>query len=173
MTVAAPPRWAPDEQLVAAVLSAPKANRKMADLAAPDRAWVVAGLTLHGLTAKDIADRLGCSVRLVKSIRAEDMTQVCMVAQTDTRTLGNELRAERCDHAVTRRALAESGAANERLRMQLDQLLDARLTGQVEAFRCGHPIVPYNTYEHGGKRWCRECGRERKAVSRRNGLVAV
>jgi hypothetical protein len=164
----APQRWQPDEHMVAAVLSTPKASRKMTELSDADRAWLVAGLTLAGVTAQDIADRMGCSLRLVRSIRAEDITQMAVVAQTETRALGDDLRTERCDHALTRRNLAEAEAELERLRAQFDQIVDAHMTGELKTFpRCGHEMVPYNTYEHGGRKWCRRCGRERKAERRK------
>jgi hypothetical protein len=159
--------------MIAAVLSTPKALRKMTQLSEMDRAWLVAGLTLAGVTAQDIADRMRCSLRLVRAIRAEELTQFAVVAQAQNRTLGDDLRSERCEHAVTRRDLSEAQAELERLRAQFDQVLDAHLAGQLKTFpRCGHPMVPYNTYEHGGKRWCRTCGRERKAEARK-ALAAV
>lgn len=169
----AQPRWEPDNQMVAAVLSSPKAWRGMTQLCDWDRAWLVAGLTLAGMTAKDIAERLGCSLRLVRSIRAEDRTQACVAAQEDNHLLTDDLRTERCEHGLTRRELTEALAANERLQMQFDQLIDAHLTGRIETFRCGHPMVPYNTYEHGGKRYCREHRRIRKAEARRLARPAV
>ena len=75
--MSAPTRWEPDEQLVPAVLASVR-GYSMAALSFPDRCWVVAGLTLAGLTAEEIAERLACSLRLVRSLRAEDMTQVCL-----------------------------------------------------------------------------------------------
>ncbi|MHC9292043.1 hypothetical protein ACRCUN_06220 [Mycobacterium sp. LTG2003] len=164
----APQRWEPDDQMVAAVLSMPKASRKMTELSDPDRAWLVAGLTLAGMTAEDIAERTSCSRRLVMSIRAEDMTQVCKVAQKQTGEIGDELRAERCQHAVTRRELSDARAETERLRAQLDQLVDAHMAGTLTLFRCGHPRVRYNIYEHGGKSYCRQCRTDRQAVRRAN-----
>ncbi|OMC08541.1 hypothetical protein [Mycolicibacterium fortuitum] len=168
----APQRWEPDAQMVAAVLSMPKASRKMTELSDADRSWLVAGLTLAGVTAQDIADRLSCSLRLVRAIRAEDMTQMAYIAQDETRKLGDDLRVERCEHSVTRRTLAEAEAENSRLRMQLDQLVDAIQAGSVDSFRCGHPRVKYNVYSHGGKQYCRECRRQYQA-QRRKGLIAV
>jgi hypothetical protein len=55
-------RWVPDEQLIASVLGSPRAFRGMSELGSADRAWLVAGLTLAGLTAGEIASRLSCSV---------------------------------------------------------------------------------------------------------------
>lgn len=159
--------------MVAAVLSMPKASRAMTELSDPDRAWLVAGLTLAGMTAEEIAERTKCSRRLVMSIRAEDMTQVCKVAQQQTGEIGEELSTERCQHSLTRRELSESRAEAERLRVQLDQIIDAYMAGTLDVFRkCGHPRVRYNTYEHGGRQWCRECARDRKA-KRRAELKAV
>ncbi|WP_232491055.1 hypothetical protein [Mycobacterium dioxanotrophicus] len=164
----APQRWQPDEHMVAAVLSTPKASRKMTELSDADRAWIVAGLTLAGVTAQDIADRMSCSLRLVRSIRAEDITQMAVVAQTETRALGDDLRTERSDHALTRRELRESRTEAERLRAQVDQLLDVLRVGErIETFRtCGHPKVKWNLYRHQGRDYCRECNRERASQYR-------
>lgn len=158
--------------MVAAVLSMPKASRKMTELSDPDRAWLVAGLTLAGMTAEDIAERTSCSRRLVMSIRAEDMTQVCKVAQKQTGEIGDELRAERCQHAVTRRELSEARASIERLQVQVDQLIDAMQAGELHTFNCGHPMVPFNMYRNGGKTYCRKCRTDRQ-MKRRRGLLAV
>jgi len=153
--------------MVAAVLSMPKASRKMTELSGPDRSWLVAGLTLAGVTADEIAERTGCSRRLVMAIRAEDMTQVCKIAQQQTGELEAELSAERSEHSVTRRDLVEKVAEAERLRMQLDQVLGKLMVGTLTAFpRCGHPRVKYNTYSHGGAERCRECRRKWQADRR-------
>lgn len=166
-----PERWEPDPLMVAAVLSMPKASRKMTELSDPDRAWLVAGLTLAGVTAEDIAERTGCSRRLVMSIRAEDMTQVCKIAQQMVGELDAALCAERSEHSVTRRDLGEKAREAERLRMQLDQVIDAHLAGTLTLLPCGHPRVPWNVYSHtvrekGRERrrdFCRTCGSEKSA----------
>ena len=161
-------RWHPDEHMVAAVLSVPKSSWKMTELSDADRAWLVAGLMLAGVTAQDIADRTGCSKRLVRAIRAEDITQMAWLWQTETRALSDELRVERCEHVLTRREVADARAEVDRLRAQLDQIVDAHVAGTLRTFRrCGHPMVRYNVYEHGGRKWCRECERMRKRESRR------
>lgn len=137
----------------------------MADLCAPDRAWIVAGLTLADLTAKDIADRLDCSLRLVRSIRAEPSTQVCYIAQKESRNFANELRLERSEHQVTRRERDEWRAEAERNRRQVDNLLDARMIGEPIATcrQCGHQMDYGNRYTHAktGKKGCRNCQRRR------------
>ncbi|OMB79274.1 hypothetical protein A5743_14315 [Mycolicibacterium conceptionense] len=147
--------------MVAAVLSMPKASRKMTELSDADRSWLVAGLTLAGVTAQDIADRLSCSLRLVRAIRAEDMTQMAVVAQDETRRLGDELRSERCDHSVTRRELAESRREADRLRRQLDQVV-TKMANEEPVAKCyrGHALVGDNVYRHSGRDYCRQCNRE-------------
>jgi hypothetical protein len=54
-----------------------------------------------------------------------------------------------------------------------DELVDALAVGGVDACRRGHPLVPYNTYRHGGKRFCRECHRVRQAGYRAGKADAV
>lgn len=154
--------------MVAAVLSAPKASRKMTELSGPDRSWLVAGLTDAGVTAQDIADRLGCSLRLVRSIRAEDMTQMAWLWLESERKAADDLRAEKSEHALTRRELAESERECARLRTQHDQLVIKlqRIRGRDVTFGCGHPMVDYNTYKSNGRRYCKECRRKREAVRR-------
>lgn len=149
---------------MAAVLCSPRA-RRMAELPQPDRCWVVAGLTLAGLTAKDISERLGCSLRLVRSIRAEDMTQVCLLAQKESTNFANELRLTRTEHQATFNQLAETSAEVVRLKLQIGRLLDAKITGGETCSR-GHQMDRYNTYIHNGKRFCRQCHRDRQAAYR-------
>lgn len=160
-------------QLVQAVLYAAgsKGCRTMASLGAADRSWVVAGLTLYGLTAEEIADRLSCSLRLVRSIRAEDMTQMALLMQTESRNFGDELRLERSEHGVTRQAFDDLAAAHRRVKAQLDQLLDTLQTrGEVQTFLCGHPMLDFNMYRNCGKRYCRMCRAARQAEWRKNRL---
>lgn len=154
--------------MVAAVLSMPKASRKMTELSDADRAWLVAGLTLAGVTAQDIADRLGCSLRLVRSIRAEDITQMAVVAQRMTGELEVALSAERSEHSVTRRDLREKNREAERLLLQNDQLVTKlqKIRDRDVTFGCGHPMVDYNTYKSNGRRYCKACRRRREADRR-------
>lgn len=162
----AEPRWEPDDQLVPAVLATARPRTRMTALPHPDRCWVVAGLTLHGLTAEDIATRMSCSLRLVRSLRADDLTQVCLHVQQEAQHFRDELRLTRSEH---RAALLSLDAANQevkRLRSQLARIL------HTSNDRCakGHAMTPYNTYEHPatGRRWCRTCHRERQAAYRAN-----
>lgn len=156
------PEWQPDLQMIPAVRASPRAWTGMLKLGETDRAWLVAGLSVAGMTAERIAERLDCSVRLVKAIRAWPLTEMAAAAWTMSAVLDGELHAERAEHAHTRQKLAEASRSLERLRMQMDQLLAAHLTGRIESFRCGCPKVPYNTYRHGGKAYCRKCRTDRK-----------
>lgn len=161
-------QWEPDDQLVHAVLSR---TRPCSGLSVPDRCWVVAGLTLAGLTAADIAERLSCSLRLVRSICAEPMTKVCLWAQREAAAFADELRLSRSEHRHA--VLSRDAAALEvaRLRGQL-----SRLIGDRPARSCsrGHDLSsPYARYERGGRTWCRACHRERQAAYRASRRLAM
>lgn len=151
----------PDEQLVPAVLAG--TSRKMSQLCSSDRSWVVAGLTLAGLTAEDIADRLSCSLRLVRSIRAEDMTQVCVQMQSETDNFANELRLSRASNAAQTARIAELSSELDRVKAKLCRVLDAHM-GVKKCGRCETPMTGYNVYTHDatGKDFCRECHRRRQ-----------
>ena len=154
-------RWQPDDQLVPALLAG--TSRTMADLEGPDRCWAVAGLTLAGLTADDIADRMDCSLRLVRAVRAEPMTQVCLTAQTDAEHFAEELRLARTELARSATAHHAAVAENDRLRGQLDRMI-AAATGEPPRCSKGHLFDRGNTYYHPrtGTRQCRTCHRERQ-----------
>lgn len=166
------PRWRPDEQLVAAVLAG--SATKMADLAGPDRSWVVAGLTLSHIKAEDIADRLNCSRRLVFAILADPMTAVCLYALRETAAFADELRLARSGAASLRAQMQAVTGELERYRAQLNNLLDSRAptrTLQAVVRTCGvcdTEMSGYNLYVHesSGKMFCRACARRRQADRR-------
>lgn len=146
--------------MIDAVLSSPKASRRMTELSDADRAWLVAGLRLAGVPAQDTADRTGCSLRLVRAIGAEVATLVAEFAQVENRALHDEVRGLRIELSATRLELARSAAEVERLRVQRDQMLDSlAVGGVVRSCGKGHPMLPYNTYLHQGRPRCRECRR--------------
>ena len=149
---------------MAAVLAG--STRTMADLSAPDRCWLVAGLTLARLTAEDIADRMRCSLRLVRTIRAEDMTQVCLRMQEETEHFVDELRLARCEHRAALTACVALTGERDRLRLQLDRMLDAHTLGAPPCARCGTPVGGYNAYVWRERKFCRECHRRRQASYR-------
>lgn len=154
-------RWHPDEQLVAALLAG--TSRTMADLDLPDRCWAVAGLTLAGLTADEIKDRMGCSLRSVRAVRAEPMTQVCLMAQTEAEHFTEELRLARAELARSATAERAAVAENARLRDQLDRMI-AAASGEPPRCSRGHLFDKGNTYRHPrtGARQCRRCHAERQ-----------
>lgn len=153
-------RWEPDDHLVEAALSSPKFTKRMTDLSCPDRSWLVAGLTLAGMTAQSIADRLSCSLRLVRTIRAEEMTQVCYLAQQREAALTEMHRAADRAERLAAHELTTAKAQLARLRFELDQIIDAHIAGTVSTFpKCGHPKVGYNVYRSRGRDYCRECRR--------------
>lgn len=157
-------RWEPDDHLIPAAISG---RCRMSDLQGPDRAWAVAGMTSAGLTAQAIADRLDCSLRLVKSVRSEPMTLVCARLMAETSAFENELRLLRSERSRSAAEAEEARAELERTKRQLDNLLDAHIVGAVDTCRSGHPMTDYNTYRSAnGKRHCRECNRERSAAYR-------
>lgn len=153
-------RWEPDSHIIDAALTASKFRMRMTDLSEPNRCWLVAGLTLAGVTAQDIADRLSCSLRLVRTIRADHMTQVCMMAQHREAALREQMRKVELEYKLARRGLDLARAEVERLRYHRDQILDAHTAGTISVFpRCGHPRVGYNVYRSKRREYCRECRR--------------
>lgn len=151
--------WSPDHLLVPAVLAQ---SRPIATITAKqDRCWLVGGLQAEGLTADDIADRLKCSLRLVRTLLAEDMTTVCRLYLTEADHFAEELRLTRHELTVRQRELADERAEAARVRDQRDRMIDMAITGEPikVCARAGHLMDKYNTYVHPstGKRSCRAC----------------
>lgn len=133
-----------------------------------DRCWIVAGLTIHGLTANEIAHKMWCCVRQVKAIRAEDLYQVCLLMQREARHFTDELRLAQSERALVAQSLSEVEAERDRLRGQVDRLITARMAGAPLCGKGLHPMTPYNTYtDNSGAKRCRECRREAVAEFRR------
>lgn len=173
MTAGVPERWRPDLHMIDSVLSLPKAPRKLTELDMPDRCWLVAGLTVRGLTAKRIAEICGCSERLAKSIRAEAAYQVAIVAHEQIEALTSRYHAEASEHSNTRRELQICRNESERVHKQFDQVIKSHVAGKVDTFRCNHPQVKYNMRERGGKKFCRECDRLRQQARRKKAKSAA
>lgn len=121
-------RWQPDDALVITIRTRSIA---ISGLSGPDRAWVVASLTVAGWTVASIAARLKCSLRLIQQIKAEPMTLVALYALT----LDQQLRQERGLRHLEGRVAAQAEAQLQRrihtLERQRDWLLD-RSIGQKE-----------------------------------------
>lgn len=151
--------WLPDYQLVPAILAG--SSTTMADLTPPDRAWAVAGLLREGHTAKQIKDRMGCSLRTVRMVSAWAATTACGLLQAEAEHFADEQRMAQVELRRLTTALADAQAAADRYHGQLDRLLDSYLTGEAgPSFpKCGHPKTKYNTYTapKTGKTSCRMC----------------
>lgn len=113
--------WEPDPHLIPAATDGRLHATKMSE---PDRAYVVAVLTRRGESADRIADRLHCSARLVKRIRAEPLTQQIRRAEHAEEQLKAAVsRAESCTELRHReQQLADD--ATTRIRTQLDELVE-------------------------------------------------
>lgn len=151
------PRWQPDDQLVPAILAG--SRKRMADLSDSDRSWVVAGLGIAGLTAEEIAERLKCSLRLVRSVRALPLTRAFEYAQTETTNWVNEARLASTALRAAESRIAAMESELTRARAKLSRMIDAHIVGTPSCRRCGTPWDRGNTYFEGGKRRCRNCNR--------------
>lgn len=69
--------WLPDDGLVE---KARMMGQPIATMTNEDRIWVVVSLSALGWTAQDIADRLSCSLRLIRNIKAEPAAQLATYA---------------------------------------------------------------------------------------------
>lgn len=147
--------------LVDSVLSMPKAFRNLTEMEDPDRAWLVAGLTVAGWTGLEIAQRTGCSRRLVMYIRSWDMTQMARFAQEQVKQADARYHAERTEHLITLRKLELAQRETKRVQGQMDQLVKKLCAGEPigKCYR-GHPILDGSTYRSRGRVFCRECNRE-------------
>ncbi len=69
--------WLPDDGLVE---KARMMGQPIISMSNADRTWVVVSLSALGWTAQDIADRLSCSLRLIRNIKAEPAAQLAAYA---------------------------------------------------------------------------------------------
>lgn len=167
-----PQRWEPDVEMVAAVLSHPRAPRPMRDLSPADRCWLVDGLTRAGQTAEEIAERMSCSRRLVMTLRAEPFTQLCGHYHRDLGQAETDQRALLVDLGLVRGERDEARKVVTRLSRQRDEMLGQLQTkGRIDTLPCGHPRAKWNMYEYVDKSGrsprsrvgCRECARDRSS----------
>lgn len=113
--------WEPDTALVFAVRSR---SIPIGTLGPLDRAWLVASLTSQGWTVAAIAASLRCSLRLVQTIKSENMTRVAAYAVDAHRRLTEESAARRMEERLSSRLIADRDNRIERLTSQRDCLLD-------------------------------------------------
>lgn len=114
-------RWQPDEAMVHTLRTR---SLPIADLSGPDRAWIVAALTVQGWTVAAIADRLCCSLRLIQQIKAEPMTLVALHALALQQRLAEAAGLARLTAVQHARELAERDALVDRLVRQRNALMD-------------------------------------------------
>lgn len=154
--------WRPDHLLIPALLAGSPTT--MADLAPPDRAWAVAGLMRAGHTAEQIRDRMGCSLRLVRTVSAWAATTAMMLLQEETEHFQDEHRMASVElrRLAGELVVAEQTAA--RYQRQLTNMLDSYMLGEAGPTfpKCGHPKTKYNTYTapKTSKTSCRMCHRD-------------
>jgi hypothetical protein len=131
-------------------------------------------LTLAGLTADDIALRLHCSLRLIRTIRAEPATILSAYVQAETRTFDSEMRLARSEQLRLEVELARTVGELERVRNRLLRATAPNNGNGAPLCSKGlHRMTPYNTYQHEGRLWCRECHRDRQADHRARRRQAV
>lgn len=123
------PRWQPDPALVLTVRTR---TLPIADLSGPDRAWIVASLTVEGWTVAAIADRLACSLRLIQQIKAEPMTIVALYALGVERDLRHERGLRHLDGRLAAQDAAAKDLRIQRLTTQRDRMLDQVVRLQKE-----------------------------------------
>lgn len=114
-------RWRPDDALEFTVRT-----RKLpiADLSGPDRAWLVAQLTVHGWTVQRIAEQLSCSLRLVQQIKAEPGMLIALYALQLERELSDEKAMRRLAENVHSRERCAHDRELSRVTAQRDLLLE-------------------------------------------------
>lgn len=127
-TLEEPERWRPDDALVFTVRTR---SLVIADLSGPDRAWIVASLTVEGWTVAAIADRLSCSLRLVQQIKAEPMTLVALYALGVERQLREERGLRHLEGRLAAQELLARDHRISQLTAQRDRMLD-HLVAQKE-----------------------------------------
>lgn len=162
-------RWAPDEQLLPALLAGASTIRYDA-LARGDRAWAIAGLRLNGVTADAIADQLTCSLRHVRAVAAEPAAILARFYMVETEAFTDTMRMLQGDNARLNRELADALAERDRYRAHLGRMIDAAMVGDLGPTfpRCAHPKTKYNSYTapKTGKVTCRMCHAEAQAKYR-------
>lgn len=114
-------RWRPDDALA---LTVHTRTLPIADLSGPDRAWLVAQLTLQGWTVQRIAERLSCSLRLIQQIKAEPGMLIALHALAVERELSDERAMRKLAENVHRRERCDSDRALSRVTAQRDLLLE-------------------------------------------------
>ena len=130
----------------------------MDDLNGCDRAWAVVVMTDdEELTAEEIADRLDCSLRLVRTVLAGPEAVLVRLYRAEAEAFERTLDMTQGEVARLAEALGDTEGERDRLQAQRDRLLAVHLAERNgETHRCGCPVTRYNTYiTPKGHRECR------------------
>lgn len=107
--------WAPDDGLVEKVRLIGHPMAEVSRCSSADRVWAVVSLSALGWTAQEIADRMECSLRLIRNIKAEHAAELAGYAlQLRTQLLA---MASSCQREVTTLRIQCTAQA-----VQIDQL---------------------------------------------------
>lgn len=129
-TVEEPGTWRPDAALVFTVRAR---TLPIGELGPLDRAWLVAALTHEGWTVAAIAARLGCSLRLIQTIKADNLTRIALYALTTEARLIAESSLRRMESRLAAQTIHDRDQQIARLLTQRDAMLDGLSTLQKEA----------------------------------------
>ncbi|MCM6774998.1 hypothetical protein NDR87_26495 [Nocardia sp. CDC159] len=135
--------WEPDSLLVDAALAG---GVRLLELAHPDQCWLVAHLTAQGLTADEIATRVGCRVRKIRYLRADPltiMTSRWIVA--DARAHAHADRIESLDRWC-QSALSNCEQSTTRVRAQLVTAVDQIRNLRTRCHQEEHRTRTYRKY---------------------------
>lgn len=149
--------WRPDDMLVPALLAG--SPTVMDDLDGCDRAWAVVVMTDdEEMTAEAIAERLDCSLRLVRTILAGPEATLVRLYRAEAEAFERTLDMTQGEVQRLAAALYETEMDRDRLQVQRDRLLAVHLAERAgETHRCGCPVTRYNTYiTPKGHRECRK-----------------
>ena len=112
--------WSPDAGLVDKVRTIGCPIKGLSD---DDRVWVVVSLLTSGLTAQAVADRMDCSLRLIRNIRADPRAPMALHALELSRALRAEQAVRLLESRLAAQRLSEALAELERLRRQRSELV--------------------------------------------------
>lgn len=141
--LAKPMAWTPDPMLAAAARAG---GVRLLDLEPVDRCWLVASLTVEGLTAEEIAARTGCRLRKIRYVRADPLTTMMtnwLVAQAQADAAAQ--RADALDRWCTTtiaRCEQTSSKTREQLASAVDQIRELRARCREHQ----HRVAVYQKY---------------------------
>lgn len=128
--------WTPDDGLVEKVRLIGHPMAEVSRCSCADRVWAVVSLSALGWTAQEIADRMECSLRLIRNIKAEHAAELASYAlQLRTQLIAV---TNSCQREVTALRITASTQA-----LQIEQLRQQRsdLISQLQLARSLAPVL--------------------------------